>query len=305
MTSDDYLLSALEDITLQNIPVTVYEVVNYSADREDESSPNPSIGLTYVPSDSYTPISYGFHGYHSENGRHTQVFSVPREGMKNDGMRKCLMFIGGKPAQVEIGFYKTLDSSQSNRSDAAYGELISYESTLYDMLMAFTHEFYEFEIYENAGSEQCVVPRDMYLNEVIRALTEYGILSDSPKDRYSSGWLMELFYEVNIYQRVLYEYFSVTVPAGGSVQVDVSMLKEASFDFDCAGTDNAGISGFDAASTLGSSLSLASFSANIEDRDIVNIARQNFGFNLEKGVKHVNLDPSVEKYYLEVIRKVQ
>lgn len=295
-----YLDNALKEVSLADTPVVVYEVVNYRADREDKNSPNPSIGLAYTPGDEYTPISYGFHGYHGEDGKHTQVFSVPHEGMKNDGMSKCLMFIGGDPGDVEIGFYKTLDTSKTNKSEAAYGELVRYESTLLNMLERFTDEFYEFKMYENSGTEECAVSEQMYLLEVIRTLTEHGVLSRDVKDRYSSGWLMEIFNEVNTFKRVLYERFSVTVPAGSSVRIEVKMLKEASFDFDCAHTEAAGISGYDTAVSLGSSLNFTSLAANIEDRGLVEIVRDNFGFDIAKGIKHVELDTGTERYYLEV-----
>ena len=42
--------------------------------------------------------------------------------------------------------------------------------------------------------------------------------------------------------------------------------------------------------------------ATLEDRGLITIVRQNFGFDLEKGVNTVTLDPAEEHYYLEVKR---
>ncbi len=45
----------------------------------------------------------------------------------------------------------------------------------------------------------------------------------------------------------------------------------------------------------------------MEDYEIVQflirIKEQNFGFNLEKGIKFVELDSGIEHFYMEIIKK--
>ena len=78
------------------------------------------------------------------------------------------------------------------------------------------------------------------------------------------------------------------------------MQKAASFDFYCAHTDNQKVKGYDMVTQLGSSLSFTGQRATLLDRGLIEIVRQNFGFDLAANIKTVELDPSVEHYYLEV-----
>ena len=80
------------------------------------------------------------------------------------------------------------------------------------------------------------------------------------------------------------------------------MNKEESADFYCAHTENQGVSGYDLVTSLGSNLTCTGQTTTLEDRGQIAIVRQNFGFDLENGVKTVALDLSTEHYYLEVKR---
>ena len=51
---------------------------------------------------------------------------------------------------------------------------------------------------------------------------------------------------------------------------------------------------------LGSCLTCTEQRATLEDRGFIEIVRQNFGFNLEAGIRTVLLDMSGPHYYLEV-----
>ena len=80
------------------------------------------------------------------------------------------------------------------------------------------------------------------------------------------------------------------------------MNKEESADFYCTHTENRGVSGYDLVTSLGSNLTCTRQTATLEDRGQIEIVRQNFGFDLENGVKTVALDLNTEHYYLEVKR---
>ena len=54
--------------------------------------------------------------------------------------------------------------------------------------------------------------------------------------------------------------------------------------------------------TLGSNLTCTGQTAILEDRGQIEIVRQNFGFDLEAGIKSAALDLGTEHYYLEVKR---
>ena len=100
--------------------------------------------------------------------------------------------------------------------------------------------------------------------------------------------------------RVFYLEAEVTVPAGGSVTLSAAMRREGSFDYYCTHTKNQGVCGYDLVTELGSNLTCTGQRATIEDRGLIEIVRQNFGFDLENDVRTVDLDPAEEHYYLEV-----
>ena len=105
---------------------------------------------------------------------------------------------------------------------------------------------------------------------------------------------------VNV-SRILYLAAEVTVPAGGQLTVTAELRKEASYDFDCAHTENRGVRGYDLL-TEGNHLTITSQTAALEDWGQISIVRQNFGFDLAAGVRTVTLDPAQPHYYLEVRR---
>ena len=149
------------------------------------------------------------------------------------------------------------------------------------------------------------VPFSMYRGAVSHLLTQYGILSGRPMDRYADGRLDDVLSETLFHQRVLYLKFPVTVPAGGSVTVECTMWKEPSYDFHCSGSENAGLQGYDLVTRLGSSLDFIRQTAALENTEGIEIIRQNLGFDLENGVTSAELDPAQEHFYLEVRVKEQ
>ena len=100
--------------------------------------------------------------------------------------------------------------------------------------------------------------------------------------------------------RVCWLEGEITVPAGETVRLTAAMTKAGSYDFDCSGTDNVGVYGYDLVTRLGSNLACSAQTATLEDRGQIEIVRQNFGFDLEQGITTVTLDQVEEHYYLEV-----
>ena len=140
---------------------------------------------------------------------------------------------------------------------------------------------------------------EQYCGLAFDHLLAYGLLSNEPMERYDDGMLTMEFSQVD---RVCWLEAEVTIPAGGSVTLSAAMTKEASYDFYCAHTKNQGVKGYDLVTTLGSNLTCTGQTAILEDRGQIEIVRQNFGFDLEAGIKSAALDLGTEHYYLEVKR---
>ena len=131
-------------------------------------------------------------------------------------------------------------------------------------------------------------------------LLAHGLLSDDPAERYSTGWLGDVASDARSVDRVCWLAAEITVPAGGSVTLTASMTKAGSYDFYCIDRGNQGLYGYDLVTALGSCLTCTEQRATLEDRGFIEIVRQNFGFDLEAGIRTVLLDMSGPHYYLEV-----
>ena len=141
---------------------------------------------------------------------------------------------------------------------------------------------------------------DMYYEAVIKHFATHGPAGTDPKERYGYGRLDDIIEESVYHNRILYLSFDVTIPAGGSAEVNVEQFKNASFDFDCSGSENAGIDGYDMVSSLGSNITFTGQTASISNYDTIEIVRQNFGFDLAGGITSVDLDMNEPHYYLEI-----
>ena len=110
-----------------------------------------------------------------------------------------------------------------------------------------------------------------------------------------------LFGAIAAYDRVFYLVCDVDLSAGGVFTAE--LVKEASFDYQCAHTENQGLSGYELAAGLGSNIDMLSLTARLENFENCTISGGNFGFDPENGVFETELDPSVDLYHLEVRRK--
>ncbi len=78
------------------------------------------------------------------------------------------------------------------------------------------------------------------------------------------------------------------------------MTKNASMDFT---GKNMQRNSYDMVTTLGSVLPFTGQSASLSGTDSIEIIRQNFDFDPENGIDHVDLDLNEPRYYIEVQKK--
>lgn len=306
-----YLANALAPAPdVRSVKVTVYEFTDpYGPEADEEAGiPNPFLRVGFdLDYDKTTVLAYGFHGgrYDRENGTMIQGFSIPQEGEPRYGQTFYLLVVGEDVSNMTVGGYVTGGTDPDTEELEGCGVTVEwYESDLDTMLREILTPVWEEEsqkTYEQDGSELSV-DFDTWYRAFLEHLLAYGVLSPTAMERYGTGWLEELASDVNTIDRVCWLEAEVTVPARGSVTVSAQMNKEESCDFYCAHTENCGVSGYDLVTSLGSNLACTGQTATLEDRGQIEIVRQNFGFDLENGVKTVALDLDTEHYYLEVKR---
>ena len=304
LSDGSYLERALGDYPdLSHIPVIVYKFTDAWGPAEDDDAgiPNPSMRIMFeMDYDKTNVLSYGFHSGSNdrENGIMGRGFSIREEGERWYGNPYYLIVIGDDVQNMTSQGYVT--GGWDTKNEVESGVTITrtesdLESALREAASFYYGELTDVQNYVETDPEYGF---EMYYGLLKEHLVAYGVLSEKEIDRYASGWIEEL--DIVGVDRVFWLEAEITIPAGESVTLTAAFEKEPSFDFTCADTANKGISGYDMVTALGSNLIFTQQTACLEDRGQIEIVRQNFGFDLENGIKEVTLDLTVPHYYLEV-----
>ena len=304
LSDGSYLERALGDYPdLSHIPVIVYKFTDAWGPAEDDDAgiPNPSMRIMFeMDYDKTNVLSYGFHSGSNdrENGIMGRGFSIREEGERWYGNPYYLIVIGDDVQNMTSQGYVT--GGWDTKNEVESGVTITrtesdLESALREAASFYYGELTDVQNYVETDPEYGF---EMYYGLLKEHLVAYGVLSEKEIDRYASGWIEEL--DIVGVDRVFWLEAEITIPAGESVTLTAAFEKEPSFDFTCADTANKGISGYDMVTALGSNLIFTQQTACLEDRGQIEIVRQNFGFDLENGIKEVKLDLTVPHYYLEV-----
>ena len=303
LSNGSYLDSVLgEAFDVSQVPVTVYKLTDPYGPARSQEAPNPSIRVSMeLDYEKSHVLSYGFNGgsYDPENGRMVKNFSIPEEGDPEDGQPYYLLVLGEDVDDLTVGGYVTGGLDEDDPELEGCGVTVErYESDLDTMLREVLAQFCG-QWTEDGQSDPDTLER--YLQSTVEQLLAYGVLSPGDTKRYDAWQLEDVFSQARSSYRVCWLETQVTVPAGGSLTVTVSMEKEASYDYSCDRA-NQGTRGYDLVTTLGSNLTCTEQTATLEDRGQIEILQQNFGFDLDAGIKTVELDAETEHYFLTVRR---
>lgn len=289
---------------LGDVPVTVYKFTNYWGQERDSQNgiPNPTIRAEFdLDYGKTTVLAYGFHGtsIDPDSGHMMQSFSIPRDIDPENGEDFYLFVLGEDIANLTTQGYATGGADTTKTIEAGV-DVERYLTDLESALRPAAESMYRTCSWWSDWDEGDWPDFELYFGLLKDDLAAYGLIAETPVARYDTGWLQET--DVVWMDRVFYLEASVTVPAGGSVEVEAAMGKSASFDHYCGHTENQGIYGYDLVTRLGSRLSFTQQTARAVNAEGLEIVRQNYGFDWENGVDTVELDPAVEHYYLEVRR---
>lgn len=291
-----------ETADFSDISVAVYEFSDFEGPERTDDVPNPSILADFtLDYENTTVLTYGFNGgsWDRTAGSMKCNFSIPRESAVDYGKHCYLIVLGDDIENMEVRGYVTGDpTGECAELDWFRADVQRYETDLDTVLRECVSYIYGNNDF--VYGDGLLVDFEIYYALFCDQLLSYGLLAgDGVVGRYDTGRLEE-FYEVSGVNRVCYLQTEVTVPAGETVTVTASLRKPASFDYYCAHTENQGVYGYDAVTRLGSTLAFTRQTAELLDRGVIEIVRQNFGFDLAAGVTSVTLDPAAEHYYLEV-----
>jgi hypothetical protein len=301
LESGDYLARALEPYPVLDVPVTVYEFTDFEAPHEQYRAATQAVSFS-VDEAATRIFTYGFNGGDWDRDFRRYSYFVP-DGIRGEPNIKLLVILGEDIGDYSLEGFQNGGCNPGEEIDGVSCTVIRSETTLDAVLDRLCRAYVEqYEQGRAVDQENAfdAVSFNMYRGAVSELMTQYGILSDTPMDRYNEGRLDDMLSEVLPQNRVLYLAFPVTAPAGGSVTVECEAWKEPSFDFACSGSEHAELQGYDLVTCLGSTLEFTRQSAALVHTEGVHITGQDFGFDPENGILSVELDPGREHYYLEL-----
>ena len=311
LSNDQYFSDALEELPSLDIPVIVYEYSNLTYSGDTEAS-NPTFAIHFEYDRSKTTLSgWGWNGA-SWNQDGSGYYScsrvyIPGENEIDKGATAYLIVIGEDITTPTTQGYRDGGCDKGEEINGIVNDYEKYETTLKDFIVNVCFaEFDNFSeyLYGVADSEEStllnLLTKEMALGYIAQLLYDDGMLSGHSIERYL--WLEDYIYDYPHRSRVMYLTFDVTIPAGGSITVDATMIKEASMDY--AG-NNKQRNGYDIVTTLASPFSFTKQTASITNFDDIVILDQNFGFDLENGITEVELDVKKEHYWMDVYKKAK
>lgn len=283
---------------LSDVPAIVYEFTDPQGDTSGAATMQAGFDLDYTKT---MVLSWGFNGgsFGYETGRETKDYFIPQPQARDWNVPRYLIVLGDDIQNITTQGYANGGCKPGEERDITV-KVRRYKTSLEEALQTAAREMYPWQ--EDLGLD-LDLDFAMYFGLMKENLVACGMLSDYPAERYFDGMLEQLDF---VYvDRVFYLETEVTVPAGGSIEVTARMRKEPSFDHYCAHTENQDIYGYDMVTKLGSTLDFTAQTAKAVNTDGVEIVRQNYGFDWANGVNEVELDQSVEHYYLEVRRAAE
>lgn len=295
IVADGDLTAAHAEAPTLDTPVTVYSFTDFVLPESD--APAPTLAVTYPWSESSPAVlTYGFNGgaLDEEAGWAQRQFSLPDSNSPHAEDPRLLIVVGDPLEDYTLQGYRDGGCDPGEELAGVTATVTQYQSTLREVLDALCQGPNTLDQKYGKPMGVLALPRAAFFDTLCKS---FG--TSIP----SNMTMLEMVFEwCNIQERIFYGEATLTIPAGESVTVESSFTKEGSYDFVCAHTENRGIYGYDLLTQMGSNLTCTQQTATLEDRGLIQIARQNFGFDLKKGIKTVSLDPSTEHYYLEVRR---
>ncbi len=286
---------------LPDLPLTVYRVRQENADA---ASAAPVAELSFFADPSKTTfLTYGMNGYHlkGDSGRYgvCSWLNEPRSS-------KCLLIVYGDDVS-DILLEGYTDGSCEKKSEAPVNAVYEREETTLQALLP--ELLREWSINYRQGVRLSSLffsaPEQLLTAMLSDLLCQYEPLLDSwHLNQYLGPAFLEDLFQKLFTGNIYYLAFSVTLPAGGSAEINCEMTRSASRNNICRHKKSdppSDLLGYDMAAKLGSSLSFTSLEASLSGASRITMLDNNFGFDPAAGILQAKLDPAQDYYWMRLI----
>lgn len=320
LADGQYFEQAIEKHAALDTPLTVYEFFDYQAPLT--AYPAATLAISFLLDETKSQVvTYGFEGYAWEEESQKQQYSffVPQEKEK-----KLLLVWGEDLKDYELTGYQDGGCEETEKLSQVTCRVRRLKMTVGEVLAEVLPEFFDRYLPQEDFDWPAAVDEDGFnpggasnasqenlsgeqrrlcegeIQKMLSILAEHFARGDAEPQKVR---FEDLILDAFCRERVMYECFSLTIPAGETVRVSAKLFKEPSFDFDCANTQQEGILAYDLVTGLGSDLCFSKVTAELTDSDSFELVDQNFGFDLQRGVTRVELSLQQEHYYLKLREK--
>lgn len=212
-----------------------------------------------------------------------------------------VILVGEDTESYTVQGYRDGGCSDDERLDDLSCTVTRTEGTLGEVLVQMM-DMYLHEYCVKWPNEAPEIPEhlslELYADLAAEVIYTYSELGSSPAARYYFGMLEDIFGDAIGVCRVNYYSFAAQIPAGSSITVEARICRGESCNYKNPHivTDRC----YDMATCLGSALTFTSQTASISGCDEIELGKQNFGFDLAKGVTETTLDMNDPGFWLEL-----
>ncbi len=244
IADENYGMASAEDLRLDT-PVTVYELTDLPTEPEDYEAARMTFGFDYDPSVTL-PFAYGGSGGGLYETHMYLSIPLPREGAEQDD--KLLIIIVGEDIEgYEFKFYED-GGLDEELEGIALPTVERYESDFDSVLGELTADFALKHVGTIEGASELLA----YATS--ETLSQYMTPQTEQVRNYSVTVLDELIGDAFGSMRIFYLAFDLELDVGETVSLSAERQTYSSYDFSGVPNEKKGMSGYDIASTLGSTL---------------------------------------------------
>ena len=217
-------------------PVTVYELRDCWAEESDDGA-NPTLSLEFTMGRERSAVlSWRFNGGSDDSA--SGQYSRMRSFREAPGQSAYLIVLGEDIHDPVLRAYR--DGACETPTEKAGGTVLRWESTLGEMLALCCRDMQSWQ-------PESTLEKQFSDAELAAACTafamEQGYFALRPYTAVRNFMLEDILLPFRAWRRILLLRFTVTVPAGESLEIVVETVKEASFDY---GAGAGSMMGFDA-----------------------------------------------------------
>lgn len=300
LSDGSYYLQAMDDSFSLDIPVTVYSMTDLINETEPYiSSASLRFEAKFDPEQTYIFVDGGRMRSFAdlENDDATGKFFCERFARNDNAIDQrpwYIIVVGADLESYSIQGYKGSygNSGGDDPVDGVGCSVEKFQSTLGEMLrMAVADDTEEITAESYTILEEYL---DLTLQLAMEQMNDFGIYEPRYRRLTASA------YESYGAERVFYAEVEVTIPAGGSVTLEIQRIQDKSYSHDSGDA-------YDLATTLGSNLTYREQRVSVYGWDWIKIphliTKQNYDFDPENGITEMTLDLNKPHYWLEISKK--